>query len=163
MRKSVVVIVNLPFLIASCTQKRVVRNSSTVRSTAPFVSTTAIAQRTTSRVIESTKPQPTLSRPRSVAPCAQASSPTEEAGNFVTALISGELQQRPENALWAQVLGGGSIISTEMIEEAAGRAIVAVSLAFDRPTDKAVTDPIGLRLQLAEVNGCWHVESVGYL
>ena len=69
----------------------------------------------------------------------------------------------PDLELWVAVVAGGSIIQTTSLSEAAGRAAVAVSVAFESSTDEATTDPIGLRIELANVDGFWHVESVGYL
>lgn len=70
---------------------------------------------------------------------------------------------RSRRELWQQVVTEGSIIQTTPLTEAAGRASVAVSVAFEQPDDLALVDPIGLHIELAQSAGCWHIEAVGYL
>jgi hypothetical protein len=89
---------------------------------------------------------------------------SEVADNFVSTLIRGVPRDRvPDEDKWVQVVAGGSVIGATLLREAAGRATVAVSVAFERVTNEAITDPIGLRIELSTVDDCWHVESLGYL
>jgi hypothetical protein len=161
MRKSVVVITILTLLIASCTKQRELNSPAL-----PLTSTSALSaavQRTTTSVPPTTLATTSAPIP-TTAPCGEVGSAIDEAKNFVEALIDGEpMHNLPDLELWVAVVAGGSINQTTSLSEAAGRAAVAVSVAFESSTDKATTDPIGLRIELANVDGCWHVESVGYL
>ena len=161
MRKSVVVITILTLLNASCTKQRKLNSPPpplTSRSALP-----AAVQRTTTSVPPTTSA--TTSAPIPItAPCGEVGSATDETKNFVEALIDGApMHTLPDLELWVAVVNGGSIIQTTSLSDAAGRAAVAVSVAFESSTDEATTDPIGLRIELANVDSCWHVESVGYL
>ena len=86
------------------------------------------------------------------------------ASDFVAALIGGQPTPSVENLdLWRQVVAEGSVIQTTVLSEAAGRATVAVSVAFEMPEQAVIVDPIGLRIELSSTDGCWLVERVSYL
>jgi hypothetical protein len=97
--------------------------------------------------------------------CAHPDTATTAASAFVASLIDGksEASTMLDGELWQRVVADGTIIQTTPLNEAAGRATVAVSVAFERTADLAIVDPIGLRIELTQIAGCWKVDTVGYL
>jgi hypothetical protein len=166
MRKSVVVITILTLLFASCTkQRKSNRTAPVLRSTAPTLLTTAAPE---TRATVSSSPSAVAAtdqvEPSSAVKCTDDVTASEVAHRFVTTLIQGVPEESvPTKDNWVQVAAGGSVIGTTLLSEAAGRATVAVAVAFENPINEAITDPIGLRIVLTTVNDCWHVESLGYL
>ena len=52
-----------------------------------------------------------------------------------------------------------------MLEQAAGRAVIAVSISFDKIARQPPSEPIALRLELihAPDDGGWTITNIGYL
>lgn len=59
--------------------------------------------------------------------------------------------------------GSGQIVGTLVLSDVAGRADVAVSVAFpDRP-DGSVFEPVAYRVELIATDDGWRVLAAGYL
>ena len=67
-----------------------------------------------------------------------------------------------ENFLWSAALEGGSIVQVTTLNEAGGRAEIAVSVAFETTGDSNA-EPLGLRVQLHSGFAKWVVDGIGYL
>jgi hypothetical protein len=167
MRKSVVVLTILTPVTVACTTT----TSSSGRPSAVDSAATPTAAESTIRGTSSvTAPASTLALTvvgsSSTSPIgAQASiSPVAHATEVVRALINGtQPGDVPDASTWAAVVAGGSIIDTLQLSNAAGRAVVTVSIAFENVADEAITDPISLRIELALFGSQWRVQTVGYL
>lgn len=87
------------------------------------------------------------------------------ASGFVEALIAHVAPPTvPRQALWENALAGGTVIQVTTLAEGAGRAEVAVSIAFTDDSATAAAEPIGVRVQLHDDSTTgWTVDAIGYL
>ena len=124
----------------------------TVASTAPTTTTTTSPVTTTATEPLPTNPISTTMR-----------SPEDSARQLIQRLID----RQPglisfDNYLWSAALEGGSIVQVTTLNEAGGRAEIAVSVAFETTGDSNA-EPLGLRVQLHSGFAKWVVDGIGYL
>ena len=92
--------------------------------------------------------------------------PERAARGVVTALLGAtSAHLTPDDLGWHDVVSGGRIVQTAVLAQAADRATVAVSVAFDPTGDGKSTEPIGLRLDLVRLDPAsdWTLVAIGYL
>jgi hypothetical protein len=131
---------------------------TTATSTPATLSPTAVPASETPTTINPTSTAKQVSGAASIAPTAAAS-------EFLRALINGEPidWSIQDQDLWAAAVQGGEVIEAIILSGAADRSTVAVSVAFAPAPDGAITDPIGLRLDLIRDASGWTVSGIGYL
>lgn len=135
----------------------------------PAASTTSDAPRPTVTISPATSISPITTTPSS-APTTSVSvgATSQSPGNFASDLIQGLIDRKPtvaafDTSLWSGALDGGSIVQVASLSNSAGRADVAVSIAFQETATDGNTEPIGLRVQLHSSGGNWVVDGIGYL
>lgn len=133
----------------------------------PGAATTSEAPRPTMIISSATAMSPLTPIPTS-APTTSAWATSQLPGDFASDLIQGLIDHRPtvaafDTSLWSAALDGGSKVQVATLSNSAGRADVAVSVAFQETAMAANAEPIGLRVQLGISGSNWVVDGIGYL